>query len=299
LLLLKAARQFEPLDVGMARATYLEALSTAVFAGRLAIGGGAREVAEAVRWAPLSPHPACAPDLLLDGLALLITRAHAAGTPVLKRALQAFRSRPISSVEGMQWSWLASQAAVILWDCETWRLLSAHQVSLAREAGALVELSSALNAFSVVLAWTGDSAAAAALVAEREEMVEAAGGQLRLHPFDVLQLAAWQGDEAKVTALIKGSLPTAVSRGAGLALAFIDWATAVLCNGLSRYEEALSAAQQAREHPQELWSTLILPDSRASRAPWRQSRRGWLSGHYRPPGHDYQTRRMRAGAPRT
>jgi hypothetical protein len=32
--------------------------------------------------------------------------------------------------------------------------------------------------------------------------------------------------------LIEGSLPTAVSRGAGMALASIQWATAVLYNGL-------------------------------------------------------------------
>jgi DNA-binding CsgD family transcriptional regulator len=111
-----------------------------------------------------------------------------------------------------------------------------------------------------VLIRTGDFAAAAALVAEREEMLEAAGSQFRLYPFGAVQLAAWQGDEAKTTALIEGSLTAAVSRGAGLALASIDQATAVLYNGLSRYEEALTAAQQASEYPQELLSTLILPE---------------------------------------
>ena len=35
-LLLTAARQFEPLDVALARETYLEALHAALFAGRLA-----------------------------------------------------------------------------------------------------------------------------------------------------------------------------------------------------------------------------------------------------------------------
>jgi DNA-binding CsgD family transcriptional regulator len=260
LLMLKAARQFEPLDAGMARATYLEALSTAMYAGRLAIGGGAREVAEAVRWAPASPQPAGGPDLLLDGLALLITEGYAAGAPVLKRALQAFSSEYISNVEAIPWAWLASHAAVILWDCETWRLLSARQVSRARNAGALVLLSAALNALSIVLIRTGDFAAAAALVTEREEMLEAAGSQFRLYPFGAVQLAAWQGDEAKTTALIESSLTAAVSRGAGLALASIDQATAVLYNGLSRYEEALTAAQQASEYPQELLSTLILPE---------------------------------------
>src|SRR5712692_2739576 len=49
-LLLKAARQFEPLDPGMARETYLDALGAALGAGRLAVGGGVREVAEAARW---------------------------------------------------------------------------------------------------------------------------------------------------------------------------------------------------------------------------------------------------------
>ena len=96
--------------------------------------------------------------------------------------------------------------------------------------------------------------------AEREEIVEAtAASQFRFHPFGALQLAALRGDEAKITALIESSRPTAVSRGAGLALAFIDYATAVLYNGLGRYEVALASAQQASEHPQELMYTLILP----------------------------------------
>jgi DNA-binding CsgD family transcriptional regulator len=34
----------------------------------------------------------------------------------------------------------------------------------------------------------------------------------------------------------------------------------VLYNGLGRYGKALAAAQQASEHPQELWSTLVLPE---------------------------------------
>ena len=71
-LLLKAARQFEPLDSRLARETYLDALAAATFAGRLALGGGMREVAEAARMAPPPPGPARGPDLLLDGLALLV-----------------------------------------------------------------------------------------------------------------------------------------------------------------------------------------------------------------------------------
>ena len=39
-LLLKAARRLEPIDAGLARATYLDALAAAMFAGRLAGPGG-------------------------------------------------------------------------------------------------------------------------------------------------------------------------------------------------------------------------------------------------------------------
>ena len=218
-------------------------------------------MAEAARWAPPPPpQPAPGPDLLLDGLALLITEGYAASTPVLKRALQAFRRRHVSDAEGIGRLWLVCDVAIILWDWETWRLFSARQVSLARDAGALVVLSGALNLLSLVLALTGDFAAAAALIAEREEIVDAAGSQFHLHPAGALQLAAWQGDEAKATALIESSLSTAVSRGAGLAVASTQWATAVLYNGLGRYGEALAAAQQASEHGQELWYPLVLPE---------------------------------------
>ena len=41
-------------------------------------------------------------------------------------------------------------------------------------------------------------------------------------------------------------------RGEGLGLTITYWASAVLYNGLGRYEEALPVAQQASEHPEDL-----------------------------------------------
>ena len=54
-LLLRAARFFEPLDVALARETYLEAIWAAMFAGD---PGRVREAAEAARAAPARPGPA-------------------------------------------------------------------------------------------------------------------------------------------------------------------------------------------------------------------------------------------------
>src|SRR6266581_3112351 len=137
-LMLRAAKQLEALDVGLARETYLEAFTAALFVGRLSPAVG--DVARAARMAPAPPGPARAPDLLLDGLAMLVTEGYAAGTPALRRALLAFRSQDNSAVEGLSWLWLAGMAAIAVWDDETWDILASRHVKLAREAGALSEL---------------------------------------------------------------------------------------------------------------------------------------------------------------
>ena len=50
-----------------------------------------------------------------------------------------------------------------------------------------------------------------------------------------------------------------VHRGEGLWLVATEWASAVLFNGLGRYEEALAAAEQAVGHPHELGVSTWVP----------------------------------------
>jgi DNA-binding CsgD family transcriptional regulator len=249
-LLLKAAERLEPLDVTLARETYLDALSAALVAGRLASGGGVLEVAKAARAAPPAPEPARAADLLLDGLALLITEGYAAGVPMLKRALSAFRGDDISREEGIRWLALACRIAMDLWDDESWEVLSTRQVQLARDAGALAVLFIALRGRIGLHLHAGELAAAASLVEEVQAVAEATGSHFA--PYDALALAIWRGREADAAALIEAGVKEVVARGEGMALAIIRWASAVLYNGLGRYEEALAAAQQASAHPPEL-----------------------------------------------
>jgi len=90
-LLLRAARELEPVDPGLARATYLEALYSTLFVGRLARGVGVLEVSEAALAGPPPPQPLRPPDLLLHGLAIRFTEGYAAGGPILKEALGACR----------------------------------------------------------------------------------------------------------------------------------------------------------------------------------------------------------------
>jgi DNA-binding CsgD family transcriptional regulator len=244
-LLLKAARQFEPLDPRLARETYLDALAAAIFAGRLALGGGVREVAEAARAAPPPPGPPRGPDLLLDGLALLVTESYPAGAPVLRQAVSAFRGTDVSRAEGLRWLWLACRAALIVWDYDSWDVLSDRQVRLAREAGALIALPIAFNMRAGAHVFAGEFTEAAAMVAQGGSVTEATGSSIA--PYGALTLAVFRGREAQAAELIQTVTGDAGRRGEGLALSFAQWAEAVLGNSLGRYEQALAAAQQASE----------------------------------------------------
>jgi hypothetical protein len=98
-MLLDAAKGLEPIDADLCRATYLEALSAAMFAGRLASpGGDLREVARAAGQAPGSRRAGRAPDLLLEGLAKNFIDGYAGSVAVLREALTCFgRDMPSSA----------------------------------------------------------------------------------------------------------------------------------------------------------------------------------------------------------
>jgi DNA-binding CsgD family transcriptional regulator len=177
-LLLKAARRLEPIDADRSRATYLDAVNAALFAGPLAGSGG--DVLEVARAASAAPPPCNAPrppDLLLDGTAAGLHLGYAAGVPVLRSGLADFGA-DMSAEEELRWSWLASMTAMRLWEYDRWAQLSARYVQLARATGALSELPLALTVCAFTLLFSGDLNAAAALIDELEAVKEATGGGL-------------------------------------------------------------------------------------------------------------------------
>jgi DNA-binding CsgD family transcriptional regulator len=264
LLFLTAARDFEPVDLPLARETYLEGLTAALFAGHLATGGDQVEVAEAARALPPAPQPARAPDLLLDGLALLITEGSAAGVPVLKGAMSAFRSADLSAEETLRW-WQAPHIAFVAWDYESADELSARQIKIARDVGALSEVPVILNVRAAVHLFAAEFSEARAFVTEAQSVSEATNSSMT--PYSAIALAAFQGREAEAVGLIETGARDAQRRGEGEALTFFQWATAVLCNSLGRYEEALAAAQRGSAgsvaHFYTCWSLAELVESAA------------------------------------
>ncbi|HEX3827451.1 MAG TPA: AAA family ATPase [Sporichthyaceae bacterium] len=252
-LLLRAAKRLEGLDVGLARKTHLEALSAAMYAGRLATGGPLAQAGAAARAAPVAVHPPGSYDLLLDGLALLTTQGHAEATPALKQALSTFSSEHLSTEDALRWLHLAGPVAQVLWDVRSWDVLSNRHVQLARAAGALSTLPMALTQRAGLHLHEGDFAAAGCLLEEVEAVTEATGS--RLPPYAPLNLAVFRGREPAASELIETSTTDVNRRGEGAGLTMIEWATALLHNSLGRYEQALAAAQRARHDTNKLFST--------------------------------------------
>jgi DNA-binding CsgD family transcriptional regulator len=250
-LMLKAASRLEHVDLRLAHETYLDALIAALFAGRLAVDANAQVVAGAARAAPRSDEAVPASELLLDGLALLITDGWTSGTAVLKQAIKAFRDDDVGVDEQLRWSWVAGGAAGVIWDYENWDLLTAREERLARDAGALTVLPITLSIRAGVRALAGDVAEAGFLVDQVQVVTDASDN--RRFPNAALLVAAFRGEEREARQLAGAITEDSSARGEGLALAVASWATAVLCNGLGRYEDAFRAATDALEDPNDLW----------------------------------------------
>jgi DNA-binding CsgD family transcriptional regulator len=244
-LLRDAAERLVPLDVRLARETYLEAFAAAIYAGRANRGHGVSEIADAALAAPPAPRPPRAIDRLLDGLATRYAAGYPAGLPVLERALREFRRDHGPDGDDVRWLWLACLVAQDICDDETWHALACRQVRLARDVGALNVLPIALTYRAAVHLHAGELTEASALIEETDAITQATRGA-RLRSTS-LMLAAWRGREAEARELIEAGVPEATGRGEGRGITLCDYASALLYNGLGRYPAALGAAQRASE----------------------------------------------------
>src|SRR5580704_5336912 len=248
-LLVKAAKRLESLDVALARQTYLDAWLAALLAGQFAGAGDLHEVSQAARSAPRPAGVPRPPDLLLDGLAVLVTEGRAQAASLLRRAARAFAEEEITMEERLLWATPAAMAAVTLWDDERWHTIGARQLQSCREAGLLAQLVISVNAMAIRTIWHGDLAAAASLIAEAEAIAAATG--TRFPPAAAVVLAGFRGAEAEVVPLIEAVIKDSRAAGQGVSIQWSQWAAAILYNGLGRYETALAEAQQASEQAPE------------------------------------------------
>jgi DNA-binding CsgD family transcriptional regulator len=240
-LLLAAAKQLASIDADMARDTYLDAWGAALFAGSLAPAGNLVEVSQAAKGMPpltRAPEPA---DLLLEGLAALSADGHHAAAATLREAGDAFATGAVEV--NFRWGWLTVVPSIVLWDDPTWEAITERQVARAREVGALARLPIDLISVALQRAWRGEFAAAESAMAEGALLAEVTGREFA--PFNSMHLAALRGREAELRSLVETTIAFGTTRGQGNSVLWTQWATALLCNGLARYEDALTAAKKA------------------------------------------------------
>jgi DNA-binding CsgD family transcriptional regulator len=244
LLLLEAARRLDPLDGALARETYLEAIASAMFAGRLGHGPDEREVAEAAA-ASQRVRATGVADLLLDGLVTRFAEGYAASVAPLSRALRAFADSDVEEADA-RWLWLACRLAQDLWDDNLWVTLATRAERVARDTGALTQLAHALNYLAAFSVHSGAFATAAVMIDEVDLITQATG--LPPLKYAVCKLAASRGDEAQMQAFPDRWMESARARGEGSALGLYWALSALQHNGEGQYGKALAAARQACEH---------------------------------------------------
>jgi DNA-binding CsgD family transcriptional regulator len=252
-LLLRAARRLGPLDAALARETYLEALWAAIRVGQAGGGPTAAETAEAALAAPPAAQPPRAVDLLLDALVERSAKGYPVALPAVERAITALCDD--DGLVDARWLWLGCHLCMDLWDDETCLKLAARYARRARESGALSMLPIALAYVAAHHIFAGEFAAAAALI-EEAQVITAATGNVPMADFSLL-LAGWRG---QASSRFDAAIQDAAARGEGLASAGVEYATAVLHNGLGHYQTAFVAARQATEYDELGFGVWILPE---------------------------------------
>ncbi|MEW1776694.1 AAA family ATPase [Streptomyces sp. NPDC086777] len=250
-LLLEAAAQFTAAKSPLARETYLEAISATIFAGRVHGPAGARAAAVAARASGAPPSGSEAADLLLEGVAAILTSGYESGVVALRGALGLLAQEELRTREAtMRWLLLAPVALETFihyaWDLHAWDTLATRAVRLARDVGALGALPPALIYAGGVHIHYGDFAEAARMIDEADTIAAATGHAT--HKYAALVLAAWRGEADAAARIIDEARASAVERGEVSLLGAMGYIQGVLFNGLARYEEALEAARSGIEH---------------------------------------------------
>lgn len=247
-LLLSAARRLEQVDITLARQTYVDAIAAALFASHLADGTGLLEAGAAARAAPPAPTTPLLADRLLDALALRLTDGYVTAVPAMAEVLEELCREDLSVQDTLRWLLFGSVLASDLWDLDRWRATTTRHVTVIREAGALSELPTAIDALATVHLFSGELAAAAALIDEARVVCEVIGSpQARLSP---LGLAVFSGEQRKARTLIDDLMKAAAAQGQGASVMIAHWYDAVLCNSLGQYAQALVAARPVVDHPE-------------------------------------------------
>ena len=244
-LLFAAAKRLEALDDAIARETYVEAISAAMFAGTSGYRSAASARSPSPRRASVAAEPLSVADLLLDGLVKRFTEGYAASVAPLTRALRSLAELDDPG-EDQRWLWLGCRLAQELWDDDLWHALATRGARIGRDTGRLSLLANSMNHLAAFHVHSGALATAGVQIDEVDAIEQATG--LPPLKYSACMLVAARGDRAQMQVLWNTALQNAAARGEGQAISMCWCLSARFHNGHGQYDKALADARRACEH---------------------------------------------------
>ena len=248
-LLLAAARRLEPAGRAAGARDLPRRVDAALFNGRLAVGGGDEagggRGACGTRRHPIHARRTCSSTASRRSS----PTGPSAGTPRVRVAVAAFARRDVEPAEALRWRWLAGRAAGFIWDYEGWDRLTDHHIRAAREAGHARGAGPGAH-HARRCPSPGRRDARPRRRSSRRRTPSRGRQAAAIAPrYGALALAAHRGREDELLRLARVATEDFVARGEGLGVTATNWVTALLYNGLGRYEDAFIAAAEATSGP--------------------------------------------------
>jgi DNA-binding CsgD family transcriptional regulator len=260
-LLLDTVGAVDPPDAPLIRAMLFEALQATLVARQHTVGTTPLEVARAVLQAPrdtgLDP---TATDLLLDGFATRIAVGYPEAVPLLRAAVEAFSTSDQPTPAGIPGTILGQFAADDLWDDQGRRAILLRAEAVHRQHGALGALRVILAGLCTSELWAGRLPEAEARYFEAAEISALIGIPPPASTGVLLDLRAWQGQEAESRALAATTEKWGEERGAPVLGFFSLIGLTVLELSLGRYAEALSWGLRIYDGDPPGFGSRILPE---------------------------------------
>jgi DNA-binding CsgD family transcriptional regulator len=239
-LLSRAATRLQGLNLDLARQAYLQALIACMYAGRLGDPEVRRAVVHAAQSLPMDPAPTPATHLLVRGVATWLADGYVAAAPTLKDAVRQYLDES-PNPDFIGFAFIAM--AMHLCDDQASYAMVSVRAELTRKSGMLSWLPMELGVLAEFYLSAGDLVTAEALKteAERIDPVIAAAHSPRI----ALLVAAWRAEASTALGFLPMLVEAAETRGEGQLLGYIEYAKAVLYNGLADYAVAADAAENA------------------------------------------------------
>jgi DNA-binding NarL/FixJ family response regulator len=267
--LARAVASIERYDSGFPLDALITAEDAVLYAGSLAEGSLAHDISTAAR--RLLPRSAVTPtEQLVGGIGTCLTEGHVAAASTLRAALAGLREQaedagvvvtPNAHDRAHVLHLLAVNAAAAVLDDAALETVTRSWVELGRRTRTLNTLPIALDVRSVSEIFAGRFRAAAAAIAEAEDVLSLVGarGHIGQPGLGQLLLYAYSGDEENTRAAAARRAQDAHERGSGIDLDHSDYALAMLELGSGGYAMVLEHCRAIDARDPVTFSMLALP----------------------------------------